>query len=113
MQNPKILITAAAGKTGMATALDLLRQGFPVRAMVRHADARSLRLKEAGAEITLGSMEDFTDLTRAMAGGRSIHPLAQGHCHQAELCCAAGYRAVRPPPAPLRGLAVSGPIQES
>ena len=30
MQNPKILITAAAGKTGMATALDLLRQGFPV-----------------------------------------------------------------------------------
>ena len=40
MQKPKILITAAAGKTGMATALDLLRQGFPVRAMVRHADVQ-------------------------------------------------------------------------
>ena len=96
MQKPKILITAAAGKTGMATALDLLRQGFPVRAMVRHADARSLRLKEAGAEITLGSMEDFTDLTRAMAGVQRAYfcpPLEPGTLRRATLFAACAQEA--------------------
>jgi uncharacterized protein YbjT (DUF2867 family) len=68
MPKPKILVTAAAGKTSMATALDLLRQGLPVRAMVRRTDARSQLLKEAGAEIVVGSMEDYADLTRALAG---------------------------------------------
>jgi len=34
MAKPKILVTGATGKTGAPTALLLLRQGYPVRALV-------------------------------------------------------------------------------
>jgi NAD(P)H dehydrogenase (quinone) len=41
MNKPKILVTAAGGKTGAATTLLLLEQDHPVRAMVHREDARS------------------------------------------------------------------------
>ncbi|THD44380.1 MAG: NmrA family transcriptional regulator [Bradyrhizobium sp.] len=96
MKRPKILITAAAGKTGMATSLDLLRQGFPVRAMVRAPDARSERLKTAGAEIVPGSMEDFSDLSRAMSGAQRAYfcpPLEPGTLRRATLFAASAQEA--------------------
>jgi NAD(P)H dehydrogenase (quinone) len=68
MSKPKILVTGATGKTGMPTALFLLQKGFPVRALVRRQDARATRLRDAGAEIVVGSLENFRDLERAMKG---------------------------------------------
>ena len=68
MSKPKILVTGATGKTGMPTALFLLQKGFPVRALVHRQDARAARLRDAGAEIVIGSLENFRDLERAMKG---------------------------------------------
>jgi uncharacterized protein YbjT (DUF2867 family) len=49
MKKPKILVTGATGKTGSATALQLLEKGYPVRAFVHRLDSRSERLQKAGA----------------------------------------------------------------
>ena len=68
MKGPKILVTAAAGHTGMPTALQLLEGGYSVRCLVRRVDARSERLGTAGAEIAVGSLTDLADVERALAG---------------------------------------------
>ena len=65
---PRILVTAAAGRTGSAAVLDLLSKDFPVRALVRRRDARSAALEKAGAEIITGDLFDFQDLRRALDG---------------------------------------------
>lgn len=65
---PTILVTSAAGHTGAATTTRLLESGFPVRAFVRRTDARSERLKHAGAEIIVGNLFDLRDLRQALAG---------------------------------------------
>jgi NAD(P)H dehydrogenase (quinone) len=92
MQKPKILITGAAGKTGGAAAAQLLAQGYPVRAMVRREDQRSVRLKDAGAEIVVGSLEDMKDLKAALSGVQRAYfcpPLEPGTLRRATLFCAA------------------------
>jgi NAD(P)H dehydrogenase (quinone) len=68
MKKPTILVTAAAGSTGNATALQLLEQGYPVRALVRRVDQRSERLRKLGAEIVVGSMDDMLDMRAALKG---------------------------------------------
>jgi uncharacterized protein YbjT (DUF2867 family) len=68
MTKPKILVTAAAGHTGAPAALQLIELGYPVRCMVRRADARSERLRAAGAEVVVGSLTDIADVERALAG---------------------------------------------
>lgn len=68
MANPKILITSAAGNTGMRTALQLLAKGFPVRALVRSDDHRAASLKAAGAQIFVGDQYSVTDTRQAMDG---------------------------------------------
>ncbi len=68
MNLPKILVTAAAGKTGFATSMQLLEKGFPVRAFVRHADSRSEILQRHGAEIVTGTLDDIADVRRALDG---------------------------------------------
>ena len=68
MSKPKILVTSAAGRTGSAAALELLRQDFPVRAMVRRRDVRSDVLEHAGAEVVTGDLFDFRDLRKALHG---------------------------------------------
>ena len=65
---PKILVTSAAGKTGMHVTTQLLKKGFPVRALLRGIDARSERLKKAGAEIFVGNQYALSDMRRAMTG---------------------------------------------
>ncbi len=50
MSLPKILVTGTTGKTGAVVASELLRAGYPVRAVVRTRDARSAKLQAAGAE---------------------------------------------------------------
>ena len=68
MMKPKILVTSAAGHTGIPTVKQLLSRGFPVRAFVRRRDARSEALRAAGAEIFVGDLLDFRDLERALSG---------------------------------------------
>ena len=68
MNKPKILVTAAAGNTGFQTALQLLEQDYPVRAMVRSADRRSEHLRRLGAEVFVGNLDDMTDVRRALGG---------------------------------------------
>lgn len=46
---PKILVTAAVGKTSTVTTMQLLEKGYPVRALVNRLDGRSDALKNAGA----------------------------------------------------------------
>ena len=75
MTKPRILVTSAAGRTGSAAVLQLLEQGFPVRAFVRRRDARSDVLEKAGAEIAVGDLFDLRDLRKALVGVRRAY-----HC---------------------------------
>ena len=83
-RKPKILVTSAAGKTGLPTALQLLERGYPVRALVRRDDLRSRLLKDAGAEIFVGDQYVLADMLRAMDGvQRAYHcaPAAPNGLH--------------------------------
>lgn len=96
MHQPKILVTAASGKTGSATARELLARGYPVRALVRREDERSARLRAAGAEIHTGSLEDPQDLHAAMAGVQRAYfcpPLEPGTLRRATLFATAAAQA--------------------
>ncbi len=84
MTKPKILVTSAAGNTGIPTTLQLLEKGFPVRAFVRSDDHRAKRLRDAGAEIFVGDLFSITDMRRAMDGvQRAYHcaPAAANALH--------------------------------
>ena len=48
MLKPRILVTGATGKTGSVVVAELLKAGYPVRAMVHREDGRSARLKAQG-----------------------------------------------------------------
>ena len=91
MKKPLVLVTGATGKTGAATVSQLLSKGYPVRALARRADARSERLMNAGAEVIVGSMEDPTDLRKAMAGVQRAYycpPLEPGTLRRASFFAA-------------------------
>ena len=70
---PSILVTTAAGSTGMQVALRLLDEGFTVHALVRREDDRSDRLKAKGAKIFVGSLADLDDMRLAMSGCRRAY----------------------------------------
>lgn len=63
---PRILVTAAAGKTGAAVTQQLLQKGYPVTAFVRRRDHRSEVLAQAGASIFVGDFIEPDDLRKAM-----------------------------------------------
>jgi hypothetical protein len=72
MLKPRILVTGATGKTGSVVVAELLKAGYPVRAMVHREDGRSARLQAQGAEIAVADMSDvervadaLTDVQRA------------------------------------------------
>jgi uncharacterized protein YbjT (DUF2867 family) len=58
MIKPRIVVTGATGKTGSAVCTELLKAGYPVRAMVHSEDGRSARLEALGAEIVVVEMSD-------------------------------------------------------
>jgi uncharacterized protein YbjT (DUF2867 family) len=68
-----ILITGATGKTGGEAAYELLKKGYRVRALVHQEDARSKRLREAGAEIVVGNLLSLEDITNAMRGAQRAY----------------------------------------
>lgn len=63
----KILMIGATGNVGSFVTPALLKQGEGVRCMVRD-EAKAAPLKEAGAEIVLGDLDDQSSLERAMNG---------------------------------------------
>jgi len=52
MIKPRIIVTGATGKTGSVVVSELLKAGYPVRALVHREDGRSARLKAHGASPT-------------------------------------------------------------
>ena len=65
---PRILVTGSTGGVGTPLVAELLDKGFPVRAVVRVADARSARLEKLGAEIVVADLYDPDQLTAAARG---------------------------------------------
>src|SRR6516225_11379446 len=66
MTKPRIFVTGATGKTGSVVTSELLKAGYPVRAMVRREDSRSARLKTQGAEIAVADMSDVERVAGAL-----------------------------------------------
>jgi NAD(P)H dehydrogenase (quinone) len=66
MTNPTILVTGATGKTGSHVVAQLLKAGYPVRAMVHREDARSARLKAQGAQVAVADMSDVERIADAL-----------------------------------------------
>lgn len=66
--NEKMLVTAANGHTGFTTAMELLKQGHKVRALVREtASAKANALRSSGAEIVRGNLDDYRDIEAAIS----------------------------------------------
>ncbi|MGF6933642.1 NAD(P)H dehydrogenase (quinone) [Paraburkholderia sp. UCT70] len=66
MLKPRILVTGATGKTGSVVVAELLKAGYPVRAMVHREDGRSMRLKAQGAEIAVADISDVERVADAL-----------------------------------------------
>src|ERR1700752_4859854 len=66
MMKPRILVTGATGKTGSVVVTELLKAGYPVRALVRREDGRSARLRARGAEIAVAEMSDAERVVDAL-----------------------------------------------
>src|ERR1700729_1920856 len=78
MIKPRIIVTGATGKTGSVVVSELLRAGYPVRALVRAEDDRSTRMKAQGAEIAVADMSDVervADALRDVQGAYYCPPL--------------------------------------
>jgi uncharacterized protein YbjT (DUF2867 family) len=75
MGNP-ILVTGAAGRVGAVgrTVTELLlKQGKPVRAMVRNDDERAQALRDMGAEVVVGDLLDLQTMHRVIAGCETMY----------------------------------------
>src|ERR1700742_3126080 len=66
MIKPRIAVTGATGKTGSVVVTELLKAGYPVRALVHRVDRRSARLKAQGAEIAAAEMSDVERVADAL-----------------------------------------------
>jgi NAD(P)H dehydrogenase (quinone) len=68
VNRPKILVTGATGRTGAAVVSQLLKAGYPVRAMVRREDARAAALRAKGVEVAVAEITDMERVSAAMRG---------------------------------------------
>lgn len=64
----KVLITGATGKSGGAAIDELLKMGYPVRALVHSNDERSEKLIAKGIEVVVGDLLNLDDISAAMKG---------------------------------------------
>lgn len=81
MQQRKLLVTGATGKTGVHTVRILLNAGHGVRALVHNDDERSMALRNAGAEVIVGDLLEHDDVIRAaegMSGAYLCYPVRPG-----------------------------------
>ncbi len=63
-----ILVTGAAGKTGLAIIKAIASKGTPVRALVRRDDQKPLVMDAGASEVTIGNLEDAASLKTALNG---------------------------------------------
>jgi uncharacterized protein YbjT (DUF2867 family) len=73
MTKPRIIVTGATGKTGSVVATELLKAGYPVRALAHREDDRSARLKAQGAEIAVADMSDAERVADALKDVRRAY----------------------------------------
>src|SRR5262249_30391637 len=66
MIKPRIIVTGATGKTGSIVVAELLKAGYPVRALVHREDHRSEHLRAQGAEIAVADMCDVERVADAL-----------------------------------------------
>jgi NAD(P)H dehydrogenase (quinone) len=66
MIKPRIIVTGATGQTGSVVVSELLKAGYPVRALVHREDGRSARLKAQGVEIAVADMSDVERVADAL-----------------------------------------------
>lgn len=66
MIKPRIIVTGATGKTGSIVVSELLKAGYPVRALVHKEDGRSAQLKAQGAELAVADMSDVERVAEAL-----------------------------------------------
>jgi len=66
MNKPRIIVTGATGKTGSVVVTELLKAGYPVRAMAHREDDRSARLRAQGIEIVVAEMSDVERIADAL-----------------------------------------------
>jgi uncharacterized protein YbjT (DUF2867 family) len=97
MIKPKILVTGATGKTGVALVSELRQHAWPVRAMVSREDARSAHLQKLGAEIVVADMYDPAQLLAAAKGTQRAYylPLMRPYMIQAAAAFAVAAREAK------------------
>ena len=66
MSKPRIIVTGATGKTGSVVVSEVLKAGYPVRALVHREDVRSARLQAYGAELAVADMSDVERIADAL-----------------------------------------------
>ncbi len=72
-ESKTVLVTGATGQQGGATAYELLKNGFNVRAMTRNPGSdKAQALKKAGAEIVQGDLNDAASLEKALNGAWGV-----------------------------------------
>src|ERR1700738_4158073 len=65
---PALLVTGAAGRTGGYAAKLLLERGHRVRALVHSFDDRAAKLRDSGAEVVVGDLQDIDTVREALDG---------------------------------------------
>jgi uncharacterized protein YbjT (DUF2867 family) len=69
-----VLVTGATGQQGGAVARELLRHGYPVKAMTRKpASDQAKELAKIGAEIIHGDLDDPASLEKALQGSWGVY----------------------------------------
>jgi len=69
----KILVFLATGKTGYASTVQLLQEGFPVRIYVHSENEKALALKSLGAEMVVGDFDNREQLQKAIEGVQNVY----------------------------------------
>lgn len=91
-----ILVTGATGRVGgigRHVAADLVKRGWPVKALVRRLDDRSEALQSNGIDVVVGDFSDYASLLRALENVEAAYfsyPVGAGLTEAAGLFAAAG-----------------------
>jgi len=78
---PALLVTGAAGRTGGYAAKLLLERGHRVRALVHSFDDRAAKLRDSGTEVIVGDLHDIDTVREAVDGVRAayfVYPISPG-----------------------------------
>jgi NAD(P)H dehydrogenase (quinone) len=78
---PALLVTGAAGRTGGYAAKLLLERGHRVRALVHSFDDRAAKLRDSGAELIVGDLQDIDTVREAVDGVQAayfVYPISPG-----------------------------------